>query len=110
MRFLNREQKNEKNVPLMSNSKFLRKHREIYLSDSCERKEKDQTKMSEFVTKKGKYSNSDPRQIQLTNALLKFIAGNLLPLSVVESEEFKNLMEIAESKYQMPSREHLSAN
>lgn len=95
MRFLNREQKNEKNVPLMSNSKFLRKHREIYLSDSCERKEKDQTKMSEFVTKKEKYSNSDPRQIQLTNALLKFIAGNLLPLSIVESEEFENLVEIA---------------
>lgn len=39
--------------------------------------------MSEFVTKKGKYSNSDPRQNQLTDALLKFIAGNLLPLSVV---------------------------
>lgn len=64
--------------------------------------------MSEFVTKKGKYSNSDPRQNQLTDALLKFIAGNLLPLSVVESEEFKNLMEIAESRYQMPSRKHLS--
>lgn len=64
--------------------------------------------MSEFVTKKGKYSNSDPRQNQLTDALLKFIAGNLLPLCVVESEEFKNLMEIAESKYQMPSGKHLS--
>lgn len=64
--------------------------------------------MPEFVTKKVKYSNSDPRQIQLTDALLKSIAGNLLPLSIVESEEFKNLMEIADSRYQMPSRKHFS--
>ena len=65
--------------------------------------------MSEFITKKGKYANSDPRQVQLTDALLKFIAGDLLPLSIVESDEFKNLMEIADSKYQMPSRKHLSS-
>lgn len=33
--------------------------------------------MSEFVTKKVKYmcSNFDPRQLQLTDALLKLIAG-----------------------------------
>ncbi|CAG2238821.1 unnamed protein product [Mytilus edulis] len=35
--------------------------------------------------------------------------GDLLPLSIVESEEFKNLMEKADTKYQVPSRKHLSS-
>lgn len=103
MRSLNKEPKKKPQlefVPLMSNLFKI-----LNLSDSNERKEKGQAKMSEFVTKKVKYmySNSDPRQLQLTDALLKFIAGNLLPLSIVESEKFKNIMEIADSKYQMPS-------
>lgn len=40
----------------------------------------------------------------------KFNVGNLLPQSVVESEEFKNLMDInvADSKYEMPNRKLLS--
>ena len=65
--------------------------------------------MSDFITKKGKYANSDPRQVQLTDVLLKFIDVDLLPLSIVDRDEFRNLMEIADSKYQMPSRKHLSS-
>jgi uncharacterized protein with von Willebrand factor type A (vWA) domain len=90
-------------------SNFHRKHREIHLLDSHETKEKDQAKISDFITKKGKYANSDPHQVQLTDALLKFIAGDLLPLSIVDSDEFRNLMEFADSKYQMSSKKHLSS-
>ncbi|VDI47048.1 Hypothetical predicted protein [Mytilus galloprovincialis] len=48
-------------------------------------------------------------KLEMTNALIMFIAGDLLPLSIVESEEFKNLMEKADTKYQVPSRKHLSS-
>lgn len=46
---------------------------------------------------------------KLTDVLLKFIAGGLLPLSIVDSDAFRNLMEFADSKYQMPSKKHLSS-
>ena len=38
-----------------------------------------------------------------------FIAGDLLPLSTVESENFKNLMTIADPEYQLPSRKHFTS-
>lgn len=40
----------------------------------------------------------------------KFNVGNLLPQSVLECKEFKNLMDItvADSKYEMPNRKLLS--
>ena len=38
-----------------------------------------------------------------------FIAGDLIPLSIVESENFKNLIETADPQYQLPSRKHLSS-
>lgn len=86
----------------------LRQKTVRYIYYNLMRKDNDQAKMSEFPTKKAYYLNSDLHQVQITDALLKFIAGNLLPLSIVKSKEFKNLMEIADSKYQIPSEEHLS--
>ncbi|KAJ8305575.1 hypothetical protein KUTeg_016120 [Tegillarca granosa] len=85
-----------------------RKHRDIYITDN-EKRVQEQPKMSEFMKKKVKYASTDQRQIQLTDALIKFIAGDLLPLSIVESEDFRNLMETADPKYQMPSRKYLSS-
>ena len=38
-----------------------------------------------------------------------FIASDLLPLSTFESENFRNLMTIAEPKYQLPSRKHFTS-
>ena len=40
--------------------------------------------------------------------LVTFIAGNLTPLSIIESSEFKTLVEALDPKYQIPSRKHLS--
>ena len=59
-------------------------------------------------TKPAKYQASDHRQIEITDSLITFIAGDLLPLSVVDSQNFRNLMEKADSRYQMPSRKHMS--
>ena len=65
------------------------------------------------MKKKGKYSNSDIRQVQLTDALLKFIAGNLLPLSIVDSDpllfwqknskKFPSLSKIAQKYLHIPA-------
>lgn len=86
---------------------FQRKHRDLYILHS-ENKEIQPT-LTQCIKKSVKYSPSDPKQLEMTNALIMFIAGDLLPLSIVESEEFKNLMEKADTKYQVPSRKHLSS-
>ena len=55
-----------------------------------------------------KFHKDDPRNKELTNALLLYIAGDLCPLSVVESPYFRNLMKKAEPRFKVPSRKHLS--
>ena len=39
---------------------------------------------------------------------LSIIAGDLLPLSTVQSKRFRNMLNKADSKYQIPSRKHLT--
>lgn len=51
---------------------------------------------------------NDPRQTQINEALTMFIAGDLISLSVVESQNFKNLLEKLNPKYQVPSRKTLT--
>ncbi|CAG2221217.1 unnamed protein product [Mytilus edulis] len=69
-----------------------------------------QTNISNFTksTSVSKYSANDASQMQITDALVSFVAGNLTPLSVVESPEFKTFVESLNPKYQLPSRKHLS--
>jgi hypothetical protein len=57
---------------------------------------------------KNKYSTNDPNQKQITEALISFIAGSLTPLSIVENQEFRLLIESLNPKYQLPSRKHFS--
>ena len=83
---------------------FQRRHREIY---SEKKTDAEQPKLNDFIIEK--YNKNDPRQQQLTEALVIYIAGDLLPLSTVDSENFKNLMEHAEPRYQMPSRTFLTS-
>ena len=47
-------------------------------------------------------------QIELIDAVVGFVAGNLLPLSTVDSPYFHALMYKADPKYQIPSRKYLS--
>ncbi len=55
-----------------------------------------------------KYDAKHPRQILVTDALIEFVAEDLIPLSVVDSSRFKKLVSTLEPKYQMPSRKYLS--
>ncbi|KAI0211964.1 hypothetical protein LSAT2_003149 [Lamellibrachia satsuma] len=55
-----------------------------------------------------KWKSSDARQIQLTNSIISSIATDLLPLSLVDSKQFRSLLHTAEPAFMMPSRKHLS--
>ena len=70
----------------------------------------DQPSAESFLSKPTKWKASDPRQVQLNNALAGFIATDLLPLYIVESASFRQLMEKAAPNFSMPSRKHLSSN
>lgn len=54
-------------------------------------------------------NNLNWQQLQITDVIVMFIASDLLPLSTIESENFRNLMTIAEPKYQLPSRKHFTS-
>ena len=55
-----------------------------------------------------KYDAKHPRQILVTDALVDFVAEDLIPLSVVDSTRFKKFVSILEPQYQMPSCKYLS--
>ena len=55
------------------------------------------------------YSPSDFRQEQITNAIVIFIAGDMLPLSIVESEHLRNSIKTVDPKYQIPSHKQVSS-
>ena len=58
------------------------KHRELYFADSHDRVSKNS----------GKYSVNDIRQQQLTDALVCFFIQDLIPLSVVDSDSFHQMI------------------
>ena len=76
---------------------------------------KDVMSEHEFVPKKKcvqtlqKYTANDAKQQELTDAVLDFIVHQLLPLSVVESDAFKHLMDIADPCFKLPNRKQMSA-
>jgi len=68
----------------------------------------NQPTISSFTKEIAKYSSNDSHQLDIANALILFIAGDLMPLSVVDSDFFQNFVGKLDSKYQIPSRQHLS--
>ena len=68
----------------------------------------EQSSLISHLTKTKKYSKTDHRQVALTNALVSFVAGDLLPLSIIDSPQFHRLMETADGRCQMPSRNYFS--
>jgi len=61
---------------------FQKKHRDLYLTgkEKKENTENEQPALSAYVkTDKTKYSSRDPRQLQITEALVMFITGDLMP-------------------------------
>jgi hypothetical protein len=71
---------------------------------------KSQTSISCFVSSSEsiKYSDNHPKQIQATNKLIQYIAGDLLPLSTVQSKYFQDFVSCLDPKFALPSRFELT--
>jgi len=63
-------------------------------------------KIAKFVTQR---SCPDSKQERITTALARFVTENLLPISIVESDSLRDLLEILEPQYKMPCRQTMTA-
>ena len=55
-----------------------------------------------------KYSATNPRQVQATDALISLVAEAMLPLSIVEMPAFNHFAQMLDPQFLVPSRKHLS--
>lgn len=91
-----------------------RKHRETFIQKQNEKQGSpketatDQPKISSFSSRNEKYLPSHPKQHHVTNSLIKFVAGGLMPLSIVDSQDFRSLCSALDPKYKMPDRKTFS--
>lgn len=67
-------------------------------------------RVTDFTTEVRKWKKTDDRQIALTNCVVTYITKDLLPVSTVESAAFKNLLEVAQPAFTVPSRKHLCSS
>lgn len=65
--------------------------------------------MTDFVKPVSNYNLANNRQVQITDSLELYVAGDLMPLSVVESGYFSNFVKHLDSRYQLPCRKYLSS-
>ncbi|XP_047500826.1 uncharacterized protein LOC125046871 [Penaeus chinensis] len=81
------------------------------MSQSGETSNYSQSTLDGFVKHPKKYSPHDVRQNQLNNALVLFVANDLVPFSAVESFKFPwsdaTMMLSADPRHQIPTRKHL---
>ena len=70
--------------------------------------EETQQTLTHLIKPKKKYDHRNPKQISAQEALVDFIADDLMPLSLVESVRFRKFASILDPQYQLPSRKHLS--
>lgn len=57
-----------------------------------------------------KYSSTNPKQVLATDCLVSFVAEDVMPLRVVESDRFKAFVGALDPNYTLPSRKHLTTN
>ena len=67
-----------------------------------------QQTLSHLIKDHKKYDSKNPKQIQGSDALVNFIAEDLIPLAIVDSKKFMNFVEVLEPSYQVPRRKHMS--
>ena len=68
----------------------------------------NQLTMMGFTASIKEYSTSDPQRQAITNALVMFIAGDLLPTSLVDSANFRALLRTLDPRYTVPSRQYFT--
>lgn len=82
-------------------------HPTIY-ADCISKKEQKQPTIDEFIKMKQKMSRDCSRSIQITDSLMKFVAIDDQPLSVVNNVGFRQLIQILEPRYDIPSQKYLT--
>ncbi|KAI4878296.1 hypothetical protein NFI96_010735, partial [Prochilodus magdalenae] len=78
-----------------------------YLSDRL-RPYKPSRSPSSLHRKRVPYERKSKRWQDVTNAVTKFIAREMLPMRLVESESFTELVNVLEPRYTVPSRKYFS--
>lgn len=93
----------------MTSCQLQRHHNVIY--ESLHSVEENQGTISTYFptkpTKKWQPGDSG-KQKHITEAIVTFIAKDMQSLSIVESKSFRQVLEVAEPRYSMPSRKYLS--
>ena len=90
------------NLKNHSRTNHRTQYEELYIGEQDTR----QSSMDTFVRQTGvkKLPHDSKRAIELTDALLEFVARDLRPVSVVDGRGFLNLMEKTEPRYTVPCR------
>lgn len=91
----------------------LKRHTKEFREFSLERNLKDSKKeenagkqptLSEVFQKKETFTTSHPRHIQITKSVVEMMATDLHSYSLVQEKSFKNLLQVLEPRYKLPSR------
>ncbi|XP_073415609.1 zinc finger BED domain-containing protein 4-like [Dendrobates tinctorius] len=83
-------------APAMSPNISTSSHRNVQLS------------IPQKLERKRKYPPTHPRALILNDSISKFLAFEMLPFRLVETESFKKLMAVAVPHYVVPSRHYFS--
>ena len=70
--------------------------------------DESQQTLTHLLQPQRKYNPQNPKQVLVTDAVVNFVADDLIPLSVVDSKRFKSLLSTLDPQYQLPSRKQLS--
>lgn len=62
-----------------------------------------QPKLKQFIKSKEKLQRDSPRAASITSKVAKMIYKDLQPLSIIEDEGFRELLEVCEPRYVLPS-------
>ena len=85
-----------------------RHHKEIDLSKDSTTTKTTQAQPTIPDSYRAQLPDHSPRAKQLTNAVGVCIAADMRPISMVEGAGFKHLMRVAEPRYKLPSRSHIT--
>ena len=87
-----------------------RHHPSIDLSTAARKRSAPHSQMRLQDALKVKMSINTPHALSISRSIGKFIAADMRPYSIVESEGFKQMISTLELKYKLPSRTYFSDN